>query len=277
MKLSISNLVWDSRYDDVMYKFLFMEGISLEVVPSRLFKWRKDDVLGREIAPFEHIEEAKDWIDVLDAFYGIDIVSMHSLLYNIKENIFANSVYRRFLFDYLTTGMDFANAIKCPNLVFGCPRNRNIPKAMNDKKSEEIACGFFSKLASEAEKRNICICIEPIPASFGTNFINTTESAFEFARKINNPFFKVNVDLGTVLSNGENIEDIITDENIGLVNHIHISEPKLAPIRKRDIHQKLAELLRKYNYEKCVSVEMLPYTDVRMIQGMLIYMKGIFC
>ena len=44
--------------------------------------------------------------------------------------------------------------------------------------------------------------------------------------------------------------------NIALVNHIHISEPGLAKIKKRKLHLELFKLLRELNYDKYVSIEM---------------------
>mgnify|MGYP002625607455 CR=1 FL=1 len=130
MKLSISNLSWESKYDDVMFQYLYRHGISLEVVPSRIFQWEESSISNRLVSPFEHFSEAADWYRIVNTHYRISIASMHSLLYNVDRNLFETVTYRRFLTDYLQRAIQFASRINCPNLCFGCAPNRRIPDSM---------------------------------------------------------------------------------------------------------------------------------------------------
>ena len=128
IKLSISNLSWESVHDDIMYQFLYDHNVDLEVAPSRIMEWKERQVSRRPISPLERFEEAEDWYRVVKTHYRIRVASMQSLLYNIHENLFASATYRRFLTDYLEQAIQYAVRIRCRNLCFGCGPNRMIPE-----------------------------------------------------------------------------------------------------------------------------------------------------
>ena len=273
MKLSASNLCWEEKEDEIMYRFLSGEGIALEAVPSRIFHWEDSRLNGRPISPYEKSEEAESWYRIVNLHYGIQIASMQSLLYRIHENLFATETYRRYLTEYLKSAVRFAVSIGCPNLCFGGGVNRNIPEHISLDKAGKIAVEFFTELAEYADEHGVCFSIEPLPESAGTNFINFTYQAFDLVKAVDRPGLKVNVDLGTVLANGEDIAEIFTEEHIPLISHVHFSEPDLAPIRERSEFRDAAELLKKAGYDKYVSVEMLEFPDVRLLQGVLHYFQ----
>ena len=276
MKLAIASMSWEEKHDDIMYQYLSEHQISLEVTPARVFKWEESKISNRQVSPFEKYEFAEDWYRIVNTHYGINVASMHSLLYNINENMFVSPVYRRFLTNYLQSAIRFAVKIKCPNLCFGCAENRQIPQGMDLSDAADIAVEFFKELAGYAHENGVCLAIEPIAESDGTNFINYASQAFDLAKCVDSPGFKVNIDLGTIMENGEDINDIFTEEHLPDISHIHLSEPHLAPIQKRDIYVQTAELLDKLGYDRYVSVKLLEYPDVDLIQGAMNYFSGIF-
>ena len=64
----------------------------------------------------------------------------------------------------------------------------------------------------------------------------------------------MNLDVGTMLANGERPSDFAAE--MQYVSHVHISEPGLAPIRPRALHKELALLLGAVGYQGFVSLEM---------------------
>jgi len=263
MKLSISNIAWLPEHDEEMYSFLREEKFAgLEIAPTRIFP---DN-------PYEHIEEAKLFSARLLKEYGLSISSMQSIWFGRKENIFGTSDERKILTEYTKQAIDFAAAIECKNLVFGCPKNRNIPNGTSD--TESVAIEFFAELANYAEKHGAIIAIEPNPTIYGTNFINTTPQAFELCKKLNINGFKVNLDIGTMIENKENIG--VIRENITLINHIHISEPNLSPLEKRGLHTELYEVLRENNYGNFVSIEMKNSGDIELLKRIIQDVRKIF-
>ena len=116
--------------------------------------------------------------------------------------------------------------------------------------------------------------IEPNPVIYNTNFINYTSQAFEIVKKVKSNGFKVNIDLGTIIYNKEDLQ-IIAD-NIDLVNHVHISEPNLVLIQKRELHNKLAILLKENKYKRFVSIEMGKRDNLDEIKETIKYIKEVF-
>jgi len=84
----------------------------------------------------------------------------------------------------------------------------------------------------------------------------------------------VNIDLGTIIQNNENIDQVIDD--IDLVNHIHISEPNLEIIKNRKLHKDLSRKLKNNNYDKYVSIEMKMQENIEEVKKTIIYIKEVF-
>jgi sugar phosphate isomerase/epimerase len=261
MRLSISNIAWNAENDNGMYDIIKSYGYEgIEIAPTRLFPK----------LPYEYLECAKIFAADLKNKYSLCISSMQSIWFGKSENIFNSLQERMEMIEYTKKAIDFGHAIGCRNLVFGCPKNR-ITQNANDM---ETAIQFFKELGQYAFSEDTVLSIEPNPVIYNTNFINTTHQAFELVNAVHCPGFKVNVDFGTIIYN-EEVVGIIGD-NINLVNHIHISEPGLEPIKCRDIHKEFAEMLKEKNFDKFISIEMKNYDNISMIRGILEYVKEVF-
>lgn len=260
MKLSISNIAWSKDKDEEMYEYLSkFEFSGIEIAPTRIF----------EENPYSHIEEAKHWKEELENKYNLEISSMQSIWFGKQGNIFNEEEAKEFI-DYTKKAIDFASGIKCNNLVFGCPKNRIIPEG----KSEDDVIGFFKTLGDYAKEKQTVVALEPNPTIYGTNFINYTNQAFEFVKKVDSDGLKVNVDFGTIIENKEELDTIFS--NINLVNHIHISEPNLETVKEREEHKGLADNLRKLDYDKYISIEMKNTGDMEKVRKVIEYVKEIF-
>lgn len=262
MNLSISNIAWSPEYDEEMYGFLSANGFcGLEIAPTRISLQ----------APYDKLAEAGEFSSRLKKIYNIRISSMQSIWYGITESIFGSDYDRQKLIDYTQKAVDFANAVACTNLVFGCPKNRAIPSDAVSDNYLTIAYDFFNKIGKYAAGYGICISIEPNPPIYNTNFINTTIQAFDICKKLGNPGIKVNIDLGTIIHNSESLE--ILKDKINLINHIHISEPYLVPIEKRTLHHELINELRNLNYDKFISIEMSNPNNIDLVKEVILYVK----
>ncbi len=96
--------------------------------------------------------------------------------------------------------------------------------------------------------------MEANPPIYNTNFINDTISAIKLIEQVGSDGFKLNLDLGTVIQNGENLSELIG--KVSVINHVHISEPGLKPVEERKLHSELRDILAKENYQGFVSIEM---------------------
>ena len=103
--------------------------------------------------------------------------------------------------------------------------------------------------------------------------LNGTADAFALVKRLDNPGLSVNLDLSTVLAQGEHLQSFIDD--MQYVSHVHISEPGLVPIERRPEHKELALLLGAVGYRGFVSVEMA-HTDVDTIRRTMDYIAEVF-
>ncbi|MCF0142666.1 MAG: sugar phosphate isomerase/epimerase, partial [Parasporobacterium sp.] len=78
-----------------------------------------------------------------------------------------------------------------------------------------------------------------------------------FVKSAGSEGLKVNVDLGTIIRNGEALEDVFAAENIPFISHVHISMPGLKVIEPGAEYEKTVELLKGAGYDRYISIEML--------------------
>ena len=146
MNLSISNIAWDSKQDTFLYSAMQSLGYTgLEIAPTRIFPER----------PYEHLEEAREFAYQLKENYGLSVCSMQSIWYGRTESLFGTSKDRRKLLDYSKQAIDFASAMGCPNLVFGCPKNRQRP----EHAAIEPVLEFFQETAVYAARHHTVFSI----------------------------------------------------------------------------------------------------------------------
>lgn len=258
MNLSISNIGWEKENDVEVYNLMKKTGYSgLEIAPTRIFPEN----------PYAKISEAKEWKKELYEKYGFETPSMQSIWYGKQERIFGSNKERNTLVDYTKKAIEFAVSIDCKNLVFGCPKNRNLQEGEN----EEIAVSFFKELGDYAYKSGTKIGMEANPSIYNTNYINDTKSALELIKKVDSKGFLLNLDLGTVIYNDEDIEELVG--NVKYINHVHISEPYLKPIEKRELHDKLLKILKNEKYDNYVSIEMGKVKEMSCIKNVLKYVS----
>jgi sugar phosphate isomerase/epimerase len=261
MKISASNIGWKKEYDEQMYIWMRNNGLSgLEIAPTRIFTEK----------PYDKCKEARIWADRLKDEYGLEISSMQSIWYGRNENIFVSKDERESLIEYTKKAIDFAKTIDCNNLVFGCPRNRNVPEGADILIAEE----FFSILGEYACNAGTVIAMEANPPIYNTNYCNTTRQAIELVKRVGSPGFRLNLDIGTMIANDESIDDL--DGTVDIINHVHISEPGLAMIKNRAMHSELKTLLKESAYDRYVSLEVKTQEDIQDIKEPILYIKELF-
>ena len=115
MKLSISNIAWDKKYDEDMYEYLALSGFEgIEIAPTRII----------ENNPYDNLDKAREFKSLMDN-KGLEISSMQSIWFGRDERIFYTEKERKDLLNYTEKAIDFASIIRCKNLVFGSPKNRS--------------------------------------------------------------------------------------------------------------------------------------------------------
>lgn len=261
MNLSISNIAWSKAQDEAVYGLMHKYGYNgLEIAPSRIIDKK----------PYDNLQEATEWAKELKKNHGFTISSMQSIWYGRQENLWESLGDQNFLIQYTQKAIHFAEAVKCEHLVFGCPRNRNMPNGA----SIHTAIDFFRAIGEYAAKHNVAIGIEANPAIYNTNFLNDTKSAISFVREVASEGITFNLDIGTMIENNEIID--ILEGNTALIHHVHISEPNLITIKNHEVHKKLNELLKKHNYSHFISMEMKQGNSLLNLENAMAYVASIF-
>lgn len=261
MKLSVSNIGWNSQQDREMYVWLQEQGIQgLEAAPTRLFPE----------GPYDRLEQAAVMAKELKTQYGLQIPSMQSIWYGMPQRISGTQEEWDKLYLYTEKAIDFACACSCRNLVFGCPKNRTVLQSADAARNEQ----FLLEIAQAAHKKQAVIALEANPTIYHTNYINTTMEAIETVRRLDHPGLKLNLDFGTVLANEECLN--ILKGNIDIISHVHISEPGLKSLQRRQEHLVLKELLQQGGYEHFVSLEMAQPEDFCALTESILYLKEVF-
>ncbi len=260
MKLSISNIAWQKEEDYQVYTLMQQYGFQgLEIAPTRIFPDQ----------PYSDLSRAKKWSQELFENEGFQISSMQSIWYGREENLFRSSEERQSLLNYTKKAIDFAEAIGCGNLVFGCPRNRNL----DDPSLEASAIPFFRELGDYAAEHHTVLAMEANPTIYHTNYVNDTKSAIELVQKVNSKGFRVNLDVGTMIQNQETCQ--LLGDHVDVINHVHISEPYLAFIEERALHKELLLLMKKEQYNGYISIEMGRQEKLQDIERAMKYLKDL--
>ncbi len=258
MKLAVSQIAFDAGVENEALAMLQQAGYTgLEIAPPR--------VAGPQ--PYDKPAEAAVFAGRMMDEYGLHLCSMQSIWFGQAGSMFGAE--RAFLLDYTKSAIRFAKAAGIPSLVFGCPKNRNLPAGVPDTEAES----FFRELGDYAAAHETCLSLEANPALYGTNLMNRTAEALAMARRVHSPGCRVNLDFGTLVANGESPASL--RGHVGEIQHVHISEPNLLPIEKRPEHAELAEILRQEGYAGYVSIEMRQQPLERLGEVMA-YIKEVF-
>jgi sugar phosphate isomerase/epimerase len=244
MKLAASNIAWDPSEDDAVATILRERGFTgVEIAPSK--RWESPiDATKKEIA--SHRGEWKN--------RGLQIVAMQALLFGRPDlQLFGPETVRRALREYLTSLIEMAHGLGAHALVFGSPKNRQRGTMPLDE-ATGIAVEFFRELGTIASSRDCVICIEPNPAVYDCDFINTTAEAVALCEQIGSRGVRVNGDAGAIASNGDDPGSI--RDAVKWFGHFHASEPSLVEVSDGAAQRECAEMLREGGYSGWVSLEM---------------------
>ncbi|XBS68585.1 hypothetical protein ABK905_18250 [Acerihabitans sp. KWT182] len=136
MRLSISNIAWDTAEDHSVARLLQRENITaIDIVPGKYFQnlshVRKEEVF----------KLCDKW-----AQYGIEIVGMQALLFGTSGlSLFGSMSSRKNLLHHLIKVLRISGITGAGRLVFGSPKNRD-RGTLTDDEVKNIAVPFFSSI-----------------------------------------------------------------------------------------------------------------------------------
>lgn len=252
-RLLVSNLAWSNIWEENALDILKKYGMNnVELAITKYKDWKDLDT--------QKLEELKDKFNK----HNIKIYSLQAIFFGIDSNVFTDSSTFISHFKYV---LKTASYLGVQRIVFGSPKNRLKPENMTLDEADIIFIKAISEIADYATQYNITVCLEPNAIDYGCNYITTIKEAIYIIQEVNNPNFKLNLDLG----NAKMMKDSFDESTVEYVGHIQISEPFLAEIKNsviEDLYYKdfirifSREILEKNNLYISLEMKTLNnYTD----------------
>ncbi len=247
MRISISNIAWDTAQDDAVSALLSRYHVdAIDIAPGKYFPDPKK-ASDSDITKVRKAWEAR----------GIALVGMQSLLFGTQGlNVFGDSAVQHNMLDHLRAVMHIAAGLGIQPLVFGSPKNRD-RQGLSDEQTRAMAREFFVKVGDIAQQEGVVICLEPNPECYGANFMIRSAETREMVQLINHPAIKMQLDTGAIAINSENVEQILEGHQ-NYIGHVHLSEPNLVPLGRSQVHhQHVATQLNRLLPGRVATIEML--------------------
>ena len=181
---------------------------------------------------------------------------------------------------YAQTLSKLASELGVENVGIGSPFSRTLPAGFPADVAHTQSLDFFKATAEEFAKYNIVICIEALATCY-CNFINTIDSAVEFAKEAGHEACQVVLDF----YNMEHMQeaDISLSDYQSFIYHAHISDDAGSPTKryfldpkKSDIHIARMQELKRIGYDRKISLEIDLAVNAHDAQASLATMKKAF-
>jgi sugar phosphate isomerase/epimerase len=259
MKLAVSNIAWPPADRDAAYTLLQARGIKgLEIAPGLFFDGAADVFDPKPAEADRALSAAQE--------AGLKLVSMQSLLFGVADDAaLFESAHRRDKFrSAMLRAIRLAGRFSIGNLVFGSPRQRNVPVGMSRETAEGIAVEMFRDLGGAAEDAGTKLGLEFNPAAYGTNFVNNAAEAMALIERIDHPAVSLILDLGAMQLNNDLGRLPSIAAGFGdRISHVHVSEPYLAPAPASTAQAaEVLAIMTDTGYSGWYSIEMKPKPDV---------------
>ena len=247
MRLGISNIAWDVQEDHAVVKLLGKFAVdAIDVAPGKYFPDPKS-------AKDSDIKNVRQWW----ADHGIEITGMQALLFGTTGlNVFGDSKSQEAMLKHLRAVCRIGAGLGATRLVFGSPKNRD-RSGLSDSRALEDAVKFFQRLGDIAEGNGVVICLEPNPIRYGANFMTNSIDTANVVTHVAHNAIRMQFDTGAITINDEKPETVL-DCYVGLIGHVHASEPDLVPLGDGGTdHQLMHRALHDYLPNHVVSIEMV--------------------
>jgi len=245
MNLTFSNIAWNKKENNKIINLFLKYNIKhLEFAPNLILD---NNYSKKNINSIKKFWKKKNFL----------LYSMQSIFYNIDNAyIFGKIEQQKKFVDEFKKKIRLTNILGVKIIIFGSPKTKKI-FGRSKKKLDLMFEKTLRKIIKICSKFKITLCLEANPEIYGTKYLTHTSHALNFVKKINNKYFKLNLDLGTVIANNENYEKIVRT-SMPHIGHVQISSPNLKnPLNHRKLIKKFVQVLNKNCYNNFVSVEFL--------------------
>ncbi len=155
---------------------------------------------------------------------------------------------------YTTTVLWRAKQAGVKYIVLGSSGARSIPAGYDMEKAKADFIVLCKKLGQIAKKNDVIILLENLETT-ETNFITSLKAAAEIVKKVNEPNFRLNVDIFHMLREGESPDEIIAAAKQVAFCEIAEKEKRSLPGVAGDDFRPYLRALKKINYKGFIFIE----------------------
>lgn len=246
MRLSISNLSFPIEDRARSYAYIKAAGADgVELAPTRLGPW---NVLSEAAGRLER--------ELLSA-HGLQASSLQAIFYGRPElQLLGDEAAFGQMLDHTRRLGDYADAIGAEAAVFGAPAHRN-RGTLSIESATALAQTRLHRLGEALEGSRLKLCIEPIPAAYKGDFLQTYGETIAMVRAIAHPNIRLHLDTGCVLLAGDDIAEAVR-QGSDLLQHFQAAEPQLGGFANPAARHLPASIaLADASYSGWVAIEML--------------------
>jgi sugar phosphate isomerase/epimerase len=139
-------------------------------------------------------------------------------------------------------------------MVIGSPKQRNLLPGVKREQAMGYAAEVFTPCLELAQKRGVTLAIEPLSMR-ETDFLMCASDAVELIERINNPHFRLQLDVKAMSYEYKPIPQVIRESTKHLA-HFHVNDPNLLGPGMGEIgYEPIITALRATGYDGWLSVE----------------------
>ncbi|MBC8232666.1 sugar phosphate isomerase/epimerase [bacterium] len=246
MKFSICNEMFENwKIDDVFECAAGLGYDAVEIAPFTLCNSVVD------VSPSE-----RDRIRRAAEKSKIAIAGLHWLLVSPKGLHLShpNAEIRSKTRDYFLELIKFCSDLGGTIMVIGSPKERSVTAPLTYEQAWEYTKETYVESAQLAQERDVILCMEPLYRE-STDFINTPEEAVKMIKDVNNPNFKLILDVFSSASVGIDLPAAIREHREHLA-HVHTNDDNQSwPGTGGVDYPPIIEALKEINYKGYLSTE----------------------
>lgn len=246
MKLSVSNIAWDTAEDEAVLDLLARRGVAgIEVAPTKLWPGWSGATQGAA-------REARDDFRAR----GFAVPALQAILFDRPAlSVFGTPQVQKQLLEHLDLVAGLATGLGARVLVFGSPKNRD-PGERSPEQAFDDGLRFFRAAAEVCHKHDVVLCIEPNPAVYQCNFLTRWRDVKRMVETLDHPGIGLHLDTACIHLEGDSVVEAI-HSCAGRIAHFHVTEPELGDLRNPVIdHPAIAQALGESGYAGWLSIEM---------------------
>lgn len=222
---------------------------------------------GLEIAPFTLAQYVTDIpqpvrraIPQKASQSGLDIIGIHWVLVG-PDGMHINSAekpVRDRTAQYISDLARFCADIGGRLMIFGSPKQRNVPEGLTYQQAFEYAVDTFQRAMPVCEEHGVTICMEPL-THMETNFCTSAAETLNLVRAVGHPNFQMMLDTKAMTTEQEDRPTLIR-KYAPYMRHYHANDANLNGPGWGDVDfGPIFEALKEIQYDGYVSVEVFKF------------------